>query len=152
MRTQRTFGRFLAAAALGLGSLAACAGAASPPPGANDGWVSAPASPGDIDAAQEAKRAETEREKNKADAGPPQCPYGELSDPHRGFIRCLTPDERDARWLPPPSQKPPESERPKDAPLPSATPSATPSAPPVPSAPPAAAPMVEVGTPKFENG
>src|SRR5262245_20580922 len=150
MRTQRTIGRLPAAAALGLGSLAACAGAASPPPGANDGWVSATPSPGDLGATPEAKRVEPEREKDKGDTGDggaPRCPYGELSDPHRGFIRCLTPDERDARWLPPEPQKPPEPKEPKDAPGPA--PSAAPSAPP---APPAAPPVVEISAPKFDNG
>src|SRR5262245_56843537 len=69
----------------------------------------------------------------------PRCPYGALEDPHRGFVRWLTPDERDAGWLPPASQKEPpprEDAGPKEA---------TPLAAGLP-------PSVEVGSPKFENG
>lgn len=40
------------------------------------------------------------------DAGKVRCIYGELRDPHRGFVRCLEPDEVDASWLPPPPQDP----------------------------------------------
>ncbi len=88
------------------------------------------------------------------DAGPPtdagalpRCPYGELDDPHRGFIRCLLPDERDAGWLPPPSQPPappPTANPPADAgPAPDGGKDIKPAGPP---------PLVEIGAPTFENG
>jgi hypothetical protein len=36
------------------------------------------------------------------------CPNGVLSDPHRGYVRCLAPDEKGARWIPPsPQPEPP---------------------------------------------
>jgi len=60
------------------------------------------------------------------DAGP-RCPYGALEDAHRGFVRCLEPGESDAG-----AGRAPE---PGDG-------GAAPSAPPV----------VEVGTPDFDNG
>jgi hypothetical protein len=72
-----------------------------------------------------------------ADAGPdsaPRCPFGALEDPHRGFVRCLLPDERDAGWLPPPPQGEAPAPEPQDAGS---------------SAP---LPSVEIGAPKFENG
>jgi hypothetical protein len=146
MSTQPTFGRLLGASALGLASLAACAGAASP---ARDGQAEAVA-PGSPDAVEEARRIEADREKDRGDAGPsangdvkgtPRCPYGELSDPHRGFIRCLTPDERNGGELPPPNQEPPAAPAPPDT--------GKAATPPPPPGPP---PLVDVGTPKFENG
>ena len=144
MSTQPTFfGRLLGVSALGLVSLAACAGAASP---AHDGQS---VNPGDGQAVEEARRIEADREKDKDKAGGPdngggkgpQCPYGELSDPHRGFIRCLTPDERDKGNLPPSPQEPPPAPAPPDT--------AKDATPPPPPGPP---PLVDVGTPKFENG
>lgn len=141
MSTQRSRGRLFGVSALGLASLAACAGAASP---------AHPPSEGDGSAVEEARRIEAEKDKSDAGApadagagGAPRCPYGELSDPHRGFVRCLTPDERDAGWLPPPSQEPaPAPEAPDAGKAPTA-------ATPPPSGPP---PLVELGAPKFDNG
>jgi hypothetical protein len=130
MSKQRTVTRLLGAGVLGLASLAACA-AAAPASGeaAQAAWTPEP-----DEAATKAKAA-------PADAGPtddagPRCPYGELSDPHRGFVRCLLPDERDAGWLPPPAQgePAPSAEPPKDA---------------AHAGPP---PLVEIGTAKFESG
>lgn len=44
-----------------------------------------------------------------ADAGDGGCPHGRLEDPHRGFVRCLEPNEVDASWLPPaPQPEPPQ--------------------------------------------
>jgi hypothetical protein len=139
MSTPRAVARLLAAATLGLCMVAACAGAA--PAGgaeAQSAWM---------DAEEAAKRSGKPDNKAPDDAGAPsadggpRCPYGELTDPHRGFVRCLLPEERDAGWLPPPPQgdpqppaEPPKAEAPKDAPRPAAT------------------PLVEIGAPKFENG
>ena len=75
----------------------------------------------------------------------PKCPYGELTDPHRGFVRCLTPDERDAGWLPPTAQTP--QAPPAPAPAPSVEPDAG-----SPTASSGPAPAVEIGSPTFENG
>jgi hypothetical protein len=89
----------------------------------------------------EVATASTEGPAVAASSAPPKCPYGELSDPHRGFVRCLTPDERDAGWLPPTAQTPP---------VPTPSPSAEPDAgSPQASGP---APLVEIGSPAFENG
>lgn len=140
MSTPRAFGRLLAAGSLGLALVAACASAAPPAPNSADpqaGWTNDP---------DELAKRRSKPDKAPEDAGAPddggapRCPYGELVDPHRGFVRCLLPDERDAGWLPPPPQadptppEPPKAEPPKDAPKP------------------AAAPAVEIGAPKFENG
>ena len=139
MTPKRSAGRLLTAASMGLALVAACAGAA-PAGTAQAAWTPDP------DADPAARRAP---DKVPADAGPsespapdgaPRCPYGALEDPHRGFVRCLLPEERDAGWLPPPPQgdappaEPPRAEPPADAGS---------------SAPP---PTVEIGAPKFENG
>jgi hypothetical protein len=68
-----------------------------------------------------------------ADAGDGGCAYGRLEDPHRGFVRCLNPDEADAGWLPP---------------SPQAEPSDAGAAPPTEGV----APIVEMGEPSFESG
>jgi hypothetical protein len=34
-----------------------------------------------------------------------RCPHGVLEDPHRGFVRCLSSDEKNAKWLPPTPQR-----------------------------------------------
>lgn len=155
MSTQRTFSRLCAATTLGLVSLAACAGAAQPANSTPE-LTGEARTPGDLAPSPEAKRVETEKGDAGAPSSPnapsspsapnapnaptsgsggsPRCPYGELNDPHRGFVRCLSPDERDAGWLPPPPQDP-------VAPPPD----------PVKPAP-AAPPLVEVSPPKFENG
>ncbi len=140
MTPKRRSGRLLTAASLGLASIAACAGAA-PTGSAQAAWTPDP----DADPA-----ARAPAQKLPADAGPPQtsgpdaaprCPYGALEDPHRGFVRCLLPDERDAGWLPPPPQgdvppaEPPRAEPPGDAGPRGAAP-----------------PSVEIGAPEFANG
>ena len=131
----RPLARILGAAGVVPAVLAACAGAAPV------GGAEAQAAWTDADTIEAAKRGA----KAPEDAGPPssdsgpRCPYGELTDPHRGFIRCLLPEERDAGWLPPPSQGDPTPPDPKPEP---------------PKDPPrvAAPPIVEIGAPKFENG
>ncbi|MEP7127134.1 MAG: hypothetical protein ABJE95_39740 [Byssovorax sp.] len=146
-------GRLFTAAALGLAALASCAGAApasETPPQVDPLTGPAPASDDAIEASKRVDRDKHEAPDAgpPADAGPgkaePRCPYGELSDPHRGFVRCLAPDERDAGWLPPQPQAPP----PSDAP-PTKDPVPAPSTAPVASGPP---PLVDIGAPKFENG
>jgi hypothetical protein len=141
MSTQRSRGRLFGVSALGLASLAACAGAASPARSLREG---------DEDAVEQARRIEAEKDKSDAGApgdagGAPRCPYGELSDPHRGFVRCLTPDERDAGWLPPPSQEPVPAPAPEVPDAGKATPAPV-------TPPPAPPPLVELGAPKFDNG
>jgi hypothetical protein len=140
---KRTLERLVRGLGVGLASVAACAGAApagersqgpSPPAdgfarGEARGWTP----DADVPAAAEAEKGPI-----PADAGSdsgPRCPYGALEDPHRGFVRCLLPDERDAGWLPPPPQgEPPAPEPPRDA------------------GPGAPLPIVEIGPPKFESG
>jgi hypothetical protein len=130
MTPKRTLAGFLFASSVVLASIAACAGAAAPA-GAAQGWTPDP------NADETAGGDKTPGE--PVDAGP-RCPYGALEDPHRGFVRCLLPEERDAGWLPPPPEgdAPPagsaKAEPPKDA---------------GPAPPP---PLVEIGAPKFENG
>jgi len=137
MSTLRALGRLLAATTIGLGTVAACAGAA-PAGGAESAWTP------DGDADPTAKR----NDKPSEDAGPPdggpRCPYGELNDPHRGFVRCLLPDERDAGWLPPPSQGEPQPPEPPKAEPPKVEPPR--------ETRPAVTPLVEIGAPRFENG
>jgi hypothetical protein len=145
-------GRLFTAAALGLAALASCAGAA--PASGTPPQVEPITGPATDDAIEAAKRVDHDKHEAPdagppADAGPgkgePRCPYGELSDPHRGFVRCLAPDERDAGWLPPQPQAPPPS---PDAPA-AKDPTPAPTAPPAAAGPP---PLVDIGSPKFENG
>lgn len=146
MRRKAWAWRLGSAAALGLASIASCAGAA---PG--DGARLPDVEP--VDPIEAAKRAPGNRP--SADAGlpddggssgdgGPRCPYGSLEDPHRGFVRCLTPEERDAGWLPPPPQKDPAQRDPAQQDPPADDAGA--------AKPAAIAPAVEVGAPKFENG
>jgi hypothetical protein len=116
---------------------AACAGSA---PAASE--ATAPSSSSDVGRGGEATSA-APAGADVAETTPPKCPYGELTDPHRGFVRCLTPDERDAGWLPPSAQTPPAP----SAPPPSAEPDAG-----APAAASGPAPAVEIGSPAFENG
>src|SRR5689334_15524850 len=133
----RPLGRILSAAGMGLASVAACAGAAPAGPEAQSAWTP--------DADELARRDKAAEDAGApADDAAPRCPYGELTDPHRGFARCLLPDERDAGWLPPPPQEPVSPEPPKagaDGGGPEAAPP-----------PKVSLPVVEVGAPKFENG
>jgi hypothetical protein len=142
MTPKRCAGRLLTAASMGLAFIAACAGAA-PTGTAQAAWTPDP------EADPAARRGPDKTAPGPADAGPsqipgpdaaPRCPYGALEDPHRGFVRCLLPEERDAGWLPPPPQG--------DAP-PAESPRAEP---PADAGAPAALPTVEIGAPKFENG
>ena len=84
----------------------------------------------------------TTRPPTPAPDAAPRCPYGSLEDPHRGFVRCLLPDERDAGWLPPPPPGRRASRRasPRRAPRGRRRRAR------------AALPTVEIGAPKFENG
>ncbi len=145
MTTKRILGRILCAAGVGFASVAACAGAA-PAGDPSRAWTPDPSESGDEAAKRDKapdKAPDRAPDKAPPDAGPdggPRCPYGELNDPHRGFVRCLLPDERDAGWLPPPPQGPqgdaPPAEPPKAEPPKAA----------------GAPPAVEIGAPKFENG
>ena len=133
--------KLAAGTGLGFAAIAACAGA----PPQNVG-----STPGDDlvhrDAEEEARRASRDAGGGSvdldagapADAGP-KCPFGALEDPHRGFVRCLSENERDAGWLPPPVQV--GSSEGDAGPGKDNAPAAT-----------GAAPTVEVGTPKFDNG
>src|SRR5690348_16706556 len=129
MHNHRTLGRILAAASVGLVSVAACAGASN----ANGIEAAKAWTPDPADSAIALA----------ADAGGPRCPYGELTDPQKGFVRCLLPEERDAGWQPPPGDGP--SEPPTKAEPPKAEP-------PKDAGAAAPAPLVEIGAPKFENG
>jgi hypothetical protein len=153
MNRKRSGGKLLTAAALGLAALASCAGAAP----ANSATPAVEPLTGPVDDAVEAaKRVDRDKGDHNADAGAPsdggadaapRCPYGELADPHRGFIRCLAPDERDAGWLPPPPQTPPGTP-PVAADVPDAG-AKDPAPVPAVVGPP---PLVDIGAPKFENG
>lgn len=135
--------RLLGAASLGLASIASCAGAASS--------SAASQTLPDVEPIELAKQGgDKPPAKAPSDAGAPRegpdaaprCPYGALEDPHRGFVRCLTPEERDAGWLPPPPQRdaPARQEPPPQDDAGAAKPAAAPP------------PAVEIGAPKFENG
>jgi hypothetical protein len=162
MNRKRLGGKLSTALALGLAALASCAGAAPASSSAPQPQVE-PIT-GAPDAVEAAKRVDHDHDHDHdkhadADAGPPadggpapRCPYGELVDPHRGFVRCLLPDERDAGWLPPapqPVPDPPKVAKDPDAKDPDAKdpdvkgPDAKPAGPP---------PLVDIGAPKFENG
>ena len=152
MNRKRSGGRLLTAAALGLAALASCAGAApasGPAPSVEP--LTGPADDA-VEAAKRVERVERDKGDKNADAGAPpdagpdaapRCPYGEVSDPHRGFVRCLTPDERDAGWLPPPPQTPPAAADLSDAGAKDPAPVPAVVGPP---------PLVDIGAPKFENG
>lgn len=140
MGTRQTFVRLLGATLVGASSLAAYVGAM--PEGRATSKVTpeapgkkAPASkPSPSTGAQAAKSQPAEAPKAApvakaataaADKGekPPKpvivagirCPHGVLEDPHRGFVRCLAPDEKDAKWLPPPPQRAPVVAPPRPA-------------------------------------
>jgi hypothetical protein len=135
MSLPRRLARFVAAASFGGTLVAACAGAAPAAMGPQDGWTP------DADAIAAKKGAEKAPDAGPppSDAGAPRCPYGELNDPHRGFVRCLLPDERAPGWRAPPA--------------PSASPDPKPPEPPKePDKPAEPPPIVEIGAPKFENG
>jgi hypothetical protein len=128
--------RLACAVGLGFASAAACASAAPVGPA-----QAAPLAPlvGPAPAPEQAaKRDTSESPAPGDDAGAPRCPYGALEDPHRGFVRCLQPDERDAGWLPPPPQNAPAPPPPPDAPPDAGASGALPS--------------VEIGAPKFDGG
>lgn len=86
------------------------------------------------------------------------CPNGALEDPHRGFVRCLFPEEKGAPWLPPPPDRSASTEEPKPIPPAQAEPVPVPPKP-APEAKPEPAPAVAAEPPgleikplKFENG
>ncbi len=120
MSTKRTLGRLLCAASVGFAPIAACAGAAPASVGAAQAWTPDP------DADPAARRDPEPAPPDAGDPadGGPRCPYGSLEDPHRGFVRCLLPEERDAGWLPPP----PQGDAPPPSPL-APSPPATPAPP-----------------------
>jgi len=136
MTNPRTLGRLLCAASVGFAPVAACAGAAPASSHAAQAWTADP----DADPTARHDPAESAPRADGGADGGPRCPYGSLEDPHRGFVRCLLPDERDAGWLPPPPQgdpapaEPPRTEPPREP------------------APPAPPPVVDIGAPKFEGG
>jgi len=83
---------------LGLAALGACAGAApaaSPPVLDRESSSMVPAAPS-ANAEEAAKHDAFKAQDAGASDGGPKCPYGALDDPHRGFVRCLAPEERDA--------------------------------------------------------
>jgi hypothetical protein len=137
---------------LGLSAAGAC-GAGLPeqdPLGPNPGQSTAHVNPGDDSPEELARKAS-----KTTDAGTdgPNCPHGALEDPHRGFVRCLREDEKDAGWLPPaPQPEPPAADAGSDAaPPPDAAPEKPSPPPPVPEKP-QPPPVVTVGAPKFEGG
>lgn len=188
----------MSTALLGLSSIAACVGGVSEggtrtAAAAQAEKPSRPAedsSGGDASRKTESKPRPSARadrrapEETRARAGSPRpiaseihCPNGVLEDPHRGFVRCLGPDEKAPPWLPTSPQPEPRpgataATSPPAAPAPAvpAPAAGTPVAPvaPVASAPPAAPaasappaavpppvgppPIVEVKAPAFENG
>lgn len=86
------------------------------------------------------------------------CPNGALEDPHRGFVRCLFPEEKGAPWLPPPPERSAAAEDPKPSPPAQAEPVPAPPKP-APETKPEPAPAVSAEPPsleikplKFENG
>ncbi|HEY4121592.1 MAG TPA: hypothetical protein VGM56_27190 [Byssovorax sp.] len=125
--------------ALGVVLVAACAGSAPAASEAEGAWTTSSAD----------ALAKQSNDAGARDAPPPRCPYGALEDPHRGFVRCLLPEERDAGWLPPAPQAPPTS-----APSAVASNEQDAGAPPSDSARDRAGPppLVEIGSPAFENG
>lgn len=128
--------RLCAGAAIGFAAVAACAGAA--PQDIGQTHETASATPPDAEELAKKAKADAGGGNSPDDAGAPdkdpKCPYGSLEDPHRGFVRCLAPEERDAGWLPPPPQNAPVSDA--GATLP----------------PNGAPPIVEAGKPKFDGG
>lgn len=161
--------KLAAAMALGLSATLACV-AASSVPDAHSAEVQPLTTPAGTAPTADAL---------SADGGPPDggCPHGALEDPHRGFVRCLDPGEKSPFAPEGPDAGPPDAApgapgSPGDAPPPgdsgppgppgntapaptaSATPTAAPTAPPPPPAPPKPGPppLVEMKTPKFENG
>ncbi len=148
--------RLITALFLGLSAAGAC-GAAMPendPVGQHPGRSTAHVNPGEDNPEELARKGH-----HAADAGTdaPQCPHGALEDPHRGFVRCLREDEKDAGWLPPaPQPEPPATDAGSDA-----APPEPPSDKPVPEKPapekpvpekPQPPPVVTAGAPKFEGG
>lgn len=139
--------RLLTAALLGLASAGACG--AAMPEGDVVGNEMAP------EKAEELARKKREEAKKDSNDDKPRCPHGELADPHRGFVRCLKPEEADAGWIPPAPQPEPASpdagsdagaveEKPieKAPPPPEEKPEAKPLPPPV----------VSFNAPKFQGG
>lgn len=190
----------MSTALLGLSSIAACVGGVSEggtrtaaaaqaeKPSRPDGAARTARDSSGGDASRKADSkprpsARAERrapEETRARAGSPRpiaseihCPNGVLEDPHRGFVRCLGPDEKAPPWLPTSPQPEPRpgataATSPPAAPAPAAPGAPAPAvgtpAAPVASAPPASAapatvpppvgppPVVEVKAPAFENG
>lgn len=150
--------RFATAMFLGLSAAGAC-GAAMPendPVGAHPGRSTAHVSPDDDSPEALARKSKEKSPDAGADASP--CPHGALEDPHRGFVRCLQADEKDAGWLPPaPQPEPPAADAgPDAAPPPDAAQSKPAEDKPVPEKPvpekPQPPPIVTVAAPKFEGG
>jgi hypothetical protein len=158
--------RFATAMFLGLSAAGAC-GAAMPEndplgPHPGRGRSTADVKPGDDSMEELAKKGSNAADAG-ADADTPRCPHGALEDPHRGFVRCLRADEKDAGWLPPapqpeppaadagsdaaPAQEPPPEKPASDKPA-QDKPTPEKSVPEKPQPP----PVVTVGAPKFEGG
>jgi len=138
--------RLFTAALLGFASAGAC-GAAMPHTDKPEATSVTPGSGGE--ASDFAKKS---KEDNGGE-GKPNCPNGALEDPHRGFVRCLNPEERDAGWLPPPPQPEPDAGT-DAAPPPEGPKEEKPKEPEPPKEPekPAPPPVVTVSAPKFEGG
>jgi hypothetical protein len=151
---QQFWFRAVSAALVGLISMGAC-GAALPEAGGEGAALPSGAEEAD----PLAKKAGAGAGASGDEAA--RCPHGALEDPHRGFVRCLQPSERDAGWLPPPPQaepQPPDAgvEGPGDAGPPANDAGAAPvvTAPPPKEEKPAPGPppLVAFNAPKFEGG
>jgi hypothetical protein len=139
-RDASTWARAALGAALGLGLVGMACGAANPeakppigttPPGE---VLQAPSVDGGaLPDAAIAEDGAAPVDGGVAVEGDGGCPYGRLEDPHRGFIRCLNRDEVDAGWLPPSPQGEPADGG-------------------AVAVGPASPPVLEIGSPAFENG
>lgn len=172
--------RLLVALTAGFSATLACVAAATEPagPASADVHPLTPASPdgqGTSSPGQGTTLADGDSGA-PGDASAPDggCPHGALEDPHRGFVRCLAPGEKSPFASPDPDAGTPpdagDGGSPSPAPTGSGTaaptgtvaPSSPPDAgsdaaapdagPPPPPAAPGPPPVVEMKTPKFENG
>jgi hypothetical protein len=154
----------MTAIGMALAPVAAC-GAASPPGNAADKPAAQNGGRKPSPRVARDKALDAAPKSGPGEDNPERCPHGALEDPHRGFVRCLRPEEKNAAWLPPAPQREPAPEPP--GPNAGANPAQAADAgtppvgtPPVVDAPapePAAAvpsvpPLIEVKEPSFTNG
>lgn len=156
-RTTADLGKLAAALLIGFSTTLACVAATAEPQPARSPEVQPLTTPGQPGATADALAAPQE-DAGAADSGDGGCPHGALEDPHRGFVRCLQPGEKSPIQTGEPDAGSGDGGAPDATPpsAPSAPPSAAPSAPPstAPSAPPlpGPVPLIEMKTPKFDNG